>query len=48
MRKNTLQTPSPSVPVTTPSTPVENKQQEIIQQQPATANQCTCHPEKAI
>ena len=37
--KNTLQTPSPSVPVTTPSTPVENKQQEIIQQQPATANQ---------
>ena len=37
--QNTLQTPSPSVPVTTPSTPVENKQQEIIQQQPATANQ---------
>lgn len=32
--QNTLQTPSPSVPVTTPSTPVENKQQEIIQQQP--------------
>ena len=37
--QNTLQTPSPSVPVTTPSPPVENKQQEIIQQQPATANQ---------
>ena len=37
--QNTLQTPSPSVPVTMPSTPVENKQQEIIQQQPATANQ---------
>ena len=37
--QNTLQIPSPSVPVTTPSTPVENKQQEIIQQQPATANQ---------
>ena len=37
--QNTLQTPSPSVPVTTPSTPVENKQQEIIQPQPATANQ---------
>ena len=37
--QNTLQTPSPSVPVTTPSSPVENKEQENKQRQPATANQ---------